>query len=75
LPTTKFIEVSTDTTCSIAIGPSPGVVGTGSAGLSNQRLQTNERVIRRIPTGYVQYPGNGFIATPTSLSIFTTANV
>ena len=69
LATTKFIEVSTDTTCSIAVGP----VGT-TALLTNQRLQTNERVIRRIPfqaqTGYPNSP-----VLTTAQFIFTTSNV
>jgi len=69
-PSTKFIEVSTDTTCSIAVGP----VG-GSAGLSNQRLQANERIIRRVPfTQQTAGPGTYNVLT-TAQFIFTTANV
>jgi hypothetical protein len=69
--TTKFVEISTDTTCSIAIGPT----ASGSAGLSNQRLQTNERVIRRVPFQQ-QSTGPGVYGTlTTAYSIFTTANV
>lgn len=68
---TKFVEISTDTTCSIAIGPTL----TGSAGLTNQRLQTNERVIRRVPFQQ-QGAGPGYQGTlTTNYSIFTTANV
>jgi hypothetical protein len=74
-PTTKFIEVSTDTTCSIAIGGFPGTVGTGSALLTNQRLQANERVIRRVPFQQ-QSSGPGVYNTiTTAYAIFTTANV
>lgn len=69
LPTTKFIEVSTDTTASIAIGLFPGVIGTGSAGLTNCRLAPNERVLRRVP--YSQPT----IQTQSQYAIFTTANV
>ncbi len=71
---TKFIEVSTDTTCSIAIGGFPGVVGTGSAGLSNQRLQTNERVIRRVPFQPQSVTAGANVAS-TAYAIFTTSNV
>jgi hypothetical protein len=68
---TKFIEVSTDTTCSIAIGPTLS----GSAGLTNQRLNVNERVIRRVPYQQ-QSSGPGVYNTlTTAYSIFTTANV
>lgn len=66
---TKFVEISCDTTCSIAVGP----VGT-TALLTNQRLQTNERVIRRIPfqaqTGWPNTP-----VLTTAQFIFTTSNV
>src|SRR5712664_1028078 len=69
--TTKFVEISTDTTCSIAFGPTAG----GSAGLTNQRLQTNERVIRRVPFQQ-QSSGPGVYPTlTTAYSIFTTSNV
>ncbi len=44
-PLTKYIEISTDTTCSIAIGP----MGATTASLINCRLQPNERIVRRIP--------------------------
>src|ERR1700675_962501 len=54
LPATRFIEVSTDTTCSIAIGQFPGVAGTGSALLTNRRLNANERITLRVP----YYPPN-----------------
>lgn len=70
LPSTKFIEVSTDTTASIAIGLFPGVIGTGSAGLTNCRLQTNERVIRRVPSF-----SQSTVQTAARYAIFTTANV
>jgi hypothetical protein len=73
-PTTKFIEVSCDTTCSIAIGGFPGVVGTGSAGLSNQRLNANDRVIRRVPFQPQSVTQGASVAT-TAYAIFTTANV
>lgn len=66
-PTTQFIEISTDTTCSFVIGPA----GT-SAALTNCRLQANERVIRRVPTS-PQSAGQVQLA-PVANFIFTTAN-
>ncbi len=69
LPTTKFIEVSTDTTASIAIGLFPGVIGTGSAKLTNCRLSPNERILRGVP--FSQPTVNG----SSQYAIFTTANV
>ena len=67
-PSTKFVEISTDTTASIAFGGAPGTLGTGSAGLSNCRLAPNERVIRRVP--FSEPTVQGF----TPYAIFTTAN-
>jgi hypothetical protein len=73
-PTTKFVEISCDTTCSIAIGPFPGALNTGSAGLNNQRLNANERIIRRVPFQQ-QSSGPGVYNTvTTAYGIFTTAN-
>jgi hypothetical protein len=75
LPSTKFIEVSTDTTCSIVIGLFPGVIGTGTALLTNKRLFANERLIMRVPPAVSpQMTGNSFTA-PARYAIFTTANV
>ncbi len=75
-PDTKFIEVSTDTTASIAIGIFPGTANTGSAVVTNCRLQTNERVIRRVPQSNTpQMTGNPYLSTPTLYGIFTTANI
>lgn len=69
--TTKFIEVSADTTCSIAIGP----FATGAALLTNQRLNSNDRVIRRVPfQQQTQGPGS-YQTLTTAYGIFTTANV
>lgn len=74
-PSTKFIEVSTDTTCSIAIGLFPGVIGTGSAGVTNKRLAQNERVIMSVPNS-PQYGGASQIPQNfAAYAIFTTANV
>lgn len=68
--TTKFVEISCDTTCSITIAPT----ASPACPLTAQRLQTNERIIRRVP-----WQGNtGFPNTPvlsTAYSIFTTSNV
>jgi len=69
--TTKFVEISCDTTCSISVGPTVS----GSAGITNQRLNANERVIRRVPFQQ-QSTGPGVYPTlTTAYSIFTTANV
>lgn len=73
-PSTKFIEVSCDTTCSIAIGGFPGTLGTGSAGLTNQRLNANERVIRRVPFQPQSVIGGANVVS-TAYAIFTTSNV
>ena len=75
LPTTRFIEVSTDTTCSIAIGPFPGVVGTGTALLTNRRLVANERITLRVPYGSQQTAHQGGPVVNTNYCIFTTSNV
>jgi hypothetical protein len=75
LPSTRFIEVSTDTTCSIGIGPFPGVIGTGTATLSSRRLNSNDRITLRVP---YYPPQTGPQAGPSSsvqYCIFTTANV
>jgi len=71
LPSTKFIEIGTDTTCSFVIGPA----GT-TAGLSNCRLNAYEKIIRRVPTsaGIVGQSQGGQLA-PVANFIFTTANV
>ena len=75
LPTTAFIEVSADTTCSIAIGLFPGVLGTGSAALTNRRLNANDRITLRVPSS-PQYGGASTIPqTFPQYAIFTTANV
>jgi len=68
-PTTKFVELSTDTTASFAIGGVAGVVGTGSATLSNCRLSPGERIVRRVPFS------QGTPQAAAAYSIFTTANV
>jgi hypothetical protein len=70
-PDTKYVEISTDTTCSIAIGPTVG----GSAALTNQRLQTNERIVRRVPYQRPSDANNRFGVLTTAYSVFTTANV
>jgi len=76
LPTTRFIEVSTDTTCSIAIGQFPGVVGTGTALLTNRRLQSNERITLRVPFYPPNTSPNGApMGNNIAYGIFTTANV
>ena len=75
-PSTRFIEVSCDTTCSIAIGPFPGVIGTGSAGVTNKRLAPNERTIIGVPRFPTQTaPPGGGSPVPSRFAIFTTANV
>lgn len=68
-PTTKFIELSTDTTASFVIGTSGG-----SAGLSNCRLSPGERIIRRV-LNVPPLPANHIQPSPLVNFIFTTANV
>jgi hypothetical protein len=46
--TTKFIELCTDTTCSIAFGIF-STLTTATVTTGNGRLNVNERLIRRIP--------------------------
>jgi hypothetical protein len=73
---TRFVEISCDTTCSIAFGLFPGVVGTGSAGLTNCRLNANERVIRRVPSNPANTaPQGGLNINNNGYGVFTTANV
>lgn len=72
---TKFIEISTDTTCSIVIGPSPGTIGTGSASVTNLRMNANERIRRRVPYFPPQTAPQGGPTNQTRYSVFTTANV
>jgi hypothetical protein len=75
-PSTRWIEVSCDTTCSIVIGPFPGVIGTGSANVTNKRLQANERVVLGVPRFPTQTaPPGGGNPVPSRFAIFTTANV
>lgn len=68
-PTTKWVELSADTTASFVIGTS-GV----TAGLGNTRLNANERIVRRVqyqPQSVVP----GVTQAVTTLAVFTTANV
>lgn len=69
-PTTKFIEIRTDTTCSFVIGPAAGT----TAALTNCRLNANESIIRRVPNT-PQLPANHIQPAPAANFIFTTANV
>jgi hypothetical protein len=68
--TTKFVEISCDTTCSITVAPTASPV----CPLTAQRLNANERVIRRVPF-QLQYPGASFNVLSTSYSVCTTSNV
>lgn len=73
---TRWVEVSTDTTCSIAFGLFPGVIGTGSAAVTNCRLNANERVRRRVPDNFVNTaPQGGLNIQAARYAIFTTANI
>ncbi len=47
-PNTKWVEVSTDTTCSISWGPLATIT---TATTTNCRLAPNERILRRVPQG------------------------
>lgn len=74
-PSTKFISLSCDTTCSISVGVFPGQLNTGSANVNNQRLAANERVIFRVPfQQQTSGPGTYNVLT-TAYGVFTTANV
>ena len=75
LPSTRFIEVSADTTCSIAIGQFPGVIGTGTALLTNRRLNANDRITLRVPYYPPQTAPNAGPSSSVQYCIFTTANV
>lgn len=69
--TTKYVEISTDSTCSITLAPTAAP----ACPLTAQRLNQNERVIRRVPFQQ-QSSGPGVYGTlTTAYSIFTTANV
>jgi hypothetical protein len=67
--TTKFVEISADTTCSVVIG----VTGT-TAALTNRRLNANERIILRVPNVPPLRASLNQPAPPANF-IFTTANV
>jgi hypothetical protein len=76
LPSTRFIEVSSDVICSINIGQFPGTLGTGTVALTNRRLNANERITLRVPF----YPPNTSPQGSQSgnyvpYCIFTTSNV
>jgi hypothetical protein len=66
-PSTKFVELSTDTTASFIIASAVGSV----AALTNCRLSIGERIVRRVPT----IGPSGASNTPSQFAIFTTANV
>ena len=70
-PTTKFVEISADTTCSFRIDFASG----GGCALTDTRLNANERIQRRVPTN-AQGAGSGYYPVlSTAYAIFTTANV
>jgi hypothetical protein len=71
LPGTKFIEVSCDTTCSINVA----VFGTGTAALTNRRLNANERITLRVPTFPIRTNPGSPSDTGARYAIYTTANV
>jgi hypothetical protein len=48
-PTTKFVELFTDTTCSIAFGIFSALT-TATVTTGNGRLNANERLIRAVPS-------------------------
>jgi len=62
LQATQFVEISTDTTCSIAfaVGTSPGNLPAPVATVSNKRLAANERHISNVYQGAQANNGNGF---------------
>ncbi len=69
-PTTRFIEISTDTTASFTLGTSGGVCA-----LTDCRLSIGERIIRRVPGGYpLPSTHNQPAGLAASLFVLTTAN-
>lgn len=73
---TRFVEISCDTTCSIAFGLFPGAIGTGTALLTDCRLQSNDRIIRAVPANPVNTaPVGGLVINNRGYAVFTTANV
>jgi len=73
---TRFVEISCDTTCSVAFGLFPGVIGTGTALLTDCRLQANDRIIRAVPPNPVNTaPVGGLVINNRGYAVFTTANV
>jgi hypothetical protein len=69
-PKTKFIEISTDTTCSFKVAPTTAP----AAALTDCRLVANERIIRRVQFQGQDGPNAGSVLV-TSYSVFTTSNV
>jgi hypothetical protein len=66
---TKFVELSCDTTCSFRIDLSSG----GTATLNDCRLETNERIVRRVPY-QSQAVVIGEVLALKQYAVFTTAN-
>lgn len=73
---TRFVEISCDTTCSIAFGLFPGAIGTGTALLTDCRLAVGERIVRAVPANPVNTaPVGGLVINNRGYAVFTTANV
>ena len=54
-PTTQFVELCAQTTCSVAFGLYSALT-TATVTTGNGRINANERVVRRVP-GFNQYGG------------------
>jgi hypothetical protein len=75
-PTTAWVELCTDTTCSIVFGPyaTLSTIATLTSSSGQGRLNANERIIRRIPFSptYVNIPQNSPASVPYGLTAVIT---
>jgi hypothetical protein len=67
--TTRYIEVSCDTTCSFSVALFTG----GAAKVTDVRLAPNERITRAVP--FFLPSVQGLVSSQTAYGVFTTANV
>lgn len=65
-PNTRFIEMCTDTTCSVFIGLY-STLSTSSVTTGNGRINANERVIRAVPGVPAWGPGSNVQPSPYGL--------
>jgi len=67
-PTTKFVELCTDTTCSIAFGIFSALT-TATVTTGNGRLNANERIIRAVPSTPPGSKRNPLVTTATAYGL------